>query len=51
MFRLNEAARDVVHLKVFLDRDSSHWGAHFTEDAQSKLASRLAGTLRTKDNL
>lgn len=51
MFRLNEAACDVVHLKVFLDGDSSHRGAHFTEDAQSELPSRLADNLRAKDDL
>lgn len=39
------------HLKVFLHGDSSHRGAHFTEDAQSKLASQLAVTLRTEDDL
>lgn len=48
---MNEATLEVAHLKVFLHRDSSHRGANFTEDAQSKLTSGLAGTLGTKDDL
>lgn len=40
-----------LHLKVLLNRDSSHRGAHFAEDTQRKLASGLAVTLRTKDDL
>lgn len=36
---------------MFLHRDSSHRGAHFAEDPQSKLASRLAVTLWTKYDL
>uniref|UniRef100_A0A3P8SNP4 Uncharacterized protein n=1 Tax=Amphiprion percula TaxID=161767 RepID=A0A3P8SNP4_AMPPE len=33
------SACDIPHLKVLLHRDSSHWGAHFAEDTQSKLPS------------
>lgn len=39
------------YFKMFFDWNSSHRGAHFTEDSQSKLAPSLAGTLRAKDNL
>lgn len=42
---------DILHLKVFLDRDPTHRGAHFTEDAQSKLSPWLADALRTKHHL
>lgn len=44
-------ARDISDLKVFLDRDPSHRRAHFTEDAQGKLADWLAGILRSKYHL
>lgn len=43
--------RLVPNLKVLLHRDSSHRGAHFAEDAQSKLTSRLAVALRSKYDL
>uniref|UniRef100_A0A3Q1FWZ1 Uncharacterized protein n=1 Tax=Acanthochromis polyacanthus TaxID=80966 RepID=A0A3Q1FWZ1_9TELE len=33
------ATCDIPHLKVLLHGDSSHWGAHFAEDTQSKLPS------------
>lgn len=36
---------------MLLDRDPAHWGAHFTEDAQSELPSGLAGALRTQHHL